>query len=287
MLTPSAQRKYNLTMAEKTLEKKLKALLREAFAKGPLLRKIAPLLSRVEEPQYSNWNEKSIEYYFARRILDEDTVANPLAGDAETLFGDLIIGIANGSSPNFCAIEFKARKSDINSEYDKYLRTMSGFGVSRKIIVNGSYSSAEMVAFPTWFSTENPELVEFTGSKSHFIIFGQQPDGSAFELCYGKYAEQDYKKLSNLSDLLFCDAINLTVYLKALALARFQGPPPGDGGVEIVSEARGRIAANIKELLVFSDKGNCATANELLSIFEQWSNESEEGRTKKNRGGRS
>ena len=63
-----------------------------------------------------NWWEKTVEYWFVRRVMPEVADAFPMAGHEEKSFGDLLLADNN----EFRLIEFKAREDGIDDEKWKF-----------------------------------------------------------------------------------------------------------------------------------------------------------------------
>lgn len=238
--------------------------------KGPLVGLAEGFARRYAHlPNYQDWNEKTVEYHYVRFVLQPESIANPLDGNAEALLGDLIMG---DSMNKFCAIEFKARVSDINSEYDKYVRTMGGNESSAR--PKETVDRKERTRpFSSWFAQENAEAVASKGSACHFLVFGSTGEAPFeahdFQLHFQNYAEHGQRgQLTELSDLSFCDVEVLVQYLVKLAEARLRLAPSGDRHDALIDQVHLRYAMKLGALIC-SDQGQYASADNFLEMFKK------------------
>lgn len=206
----------------------------------------------------ARWNEKFVEYHYVRRILPATAKASPLAGDAETQFGDLITGEARGDSLQLCVVEFKRSRAEIDDEYEKYLRTTAGIG------------SRPSTGFQQWFATANAAWLAQTVQNGHHLIHGDHPQDKAFRLLWEPYAAAGSKELHAFHELPMVDASALALYLAQLGKARAQPPENPSGGPAVLAYAKDAIARQFNKLLVNSKDGYCGTPEELLALFGHW-----------------
>lgn len=222
-----------------------------------MLRKCALLIeTHIRKSQGKNWSEKSVEYHFARTILPPSSAANPLDGDAETLFGDLITGYVSNTDTKLCLVEFKRSNKEIEDEFEKFLRTRKGIG------------KRPQIGFQTWFAQENEDLTKKSGHRSHFLVFADHKSKSLSTLQFANYSECNFQKLNKFSDLHLCGGHDFAVYLAELAKARCLLPnDPSSSGFESWKTLFiGKLA---EQLLCFED-GDVTAAGDLIKAYTHW-----------------
>jgi hypothetical protein len=232
----------------------------------------AKLLDRLSPSvQKGSWNEKTVEYHFARFILPFDALAAPLAASEEEMFGDLIVGPASRSHERLCLVEFKAVKDKFNTEYEKYFRTATYY--RSEPIPSGA--DGKTMPFRDWFNTENQELARMDASNNHYFIYGDIKEND-FVINFESYKTDSAKqsRLVRLEDLKWCNGIDFGVYLLALATARVELPPGGDKGPAFYAAARATVIEKLSSALVLTDSGRYMPASqklaEIAAVFEKW-----------------
>lgn len=246
------------TISDKSASKDKQDNTYRAFLNMSLMvKKLRQLVAtHIWKNQGINWSEKSVEYHFARTILPASSTANPLAGDAETLFGDLITGYVSNKGAKLCLVEFKRSNQQINDEFEKFLRTRRGIG------------KRPQSNFQTWFAQENETLTKYIGHRSHFLVFADHKSKFLSTLQFASYSECNCQKFNKFSDLHLCGGHDFAVYLAELAKARCEPPndPSGSGFQDWETLIIGKLA---EQILCF-DGGDVTAAGDLIKVYTRW-----------------
>lgn len=187
------------------------------------------------------------------------------------MFGDLIVGPASQNHEQLCLVEFKAGKGKFDTEYEKYFRTAASY--RSKPIPSGA--DGKPMAFREWFNAENQELVKMDASNKHYFIYGDIEEDD-FVIMYESYKTESAKpnRLVKFDDLKWCNGIDLSEYLLALATARVELPPGGDKGPAFYAGARTTVIEKLSSALVLSNSGRYMPATqklaEITKIFKKW-----------------
>jgi hypothetical protein len=147
-------------------------------------RNVAVLVSMIYEGVIMlKWWEKTVEYYFVRKFVDESMLVAPLDGAEETEGGDALL--SNGLK--WILIEFKKDINTIKSEYEKF----------------SNYEAAKSALF-----------VE---DGHHFLVFGLLAEKGNFGLGARTYFSNSSP--SNINDLLSAgvDLERFQLYLNKFA----------------------------------------------------------------------
>ncbi|QND84658.1 Uncharacterized protein ChrSV_2432 [Chromobacterium vaccinii] len=142
--------------------------------------------------QHPVWWEKTVEYYFVRKLLDDETAISPLDGKHEIL-GDALLK----SDLGWILIEFKKDQSCFSSEKAKF----KNWDIAQNLLANrdahhflifGVYDSAKTPSFNvrgcTYFSRQKPNgyvgmkasgvsIDVFTQYLQDFMAQRKLPDG--------------------------------------------------------------------------------------------------------------
>ena len=134
------------------------------------------------------WWEKTVEYSFVRTIMNDNSIACPLAGKAEKWAGDLVESIEN----KFRLIEFKKDAGSIKDEDKKY----------------GDGRTNYLVKF-------TDEIKNSNGAQSHWLVFGEF--NTKLELKYRNYFANDgAESLSGTNDLCTSNLSDFKMYIDCL-----------------------------------------------------------------------
>ena len=220
--------------------------------------------TQSQQNTFKDWGEKSVEYKFVREVLPGEAIANPLFGDSETLFGDLIAGeIIKGGTIELCAIEFKRTEHQIEDEYEKFLRTRKEFG-----------TRPANTSFRKWFSEKNIELNKLPGSAAHFFIYGETTNDSVhpFSLKCCSYAAggsviYPLEKFSTLTRVGRDDLIRYLILHADARMVLPGNPILANAEMELLTA---HFESHLKSMFVCSEEGDCIAAMELIAAYEYW-----------------
>ncbi|WP_166225287.1 hypothetical protein [Pseudomonas atagonensis] len=171
------------------------------------------------------WWEKTVEYFFVRKILPLDALAAPLAGDAEKFFGDLMNESKDGRAR---LIEFKREKANIKDEVLKY------------------YAKGAVPAGQTfhkaWLAAISNNICP--GSLGHWFVYGHvEKDTSDLVLEGRQYGPEKTKPIliQNDDQLGYVQPKALFDYMKRLMVMRSRGG--GWEGAMVVATLDGQSVA--------------------------------------------
>lgn len=197
-------------------------------------------MTTISEPC---WWEKTVEYAFVRNILPTLSCAFPLAGKAETAFGDLLMS----DGAEFRLIEFKARKTNIQDEKRKW-------GFTKENCAN-NYKEPFHALLRRYYH----EVVPMPhGSTAHWFIYGS-PFGSSFKLEAHSYwteifSAKSLETYAHLQELTTVKHDDMLTYLDFLEQARGSASS-GDSSLVIVGVAGGATLAQTIEAFRHASSG--------------------------------
>ena len=108
--------------------------------------------------RFVNWWEKTVEYAFVQKHMDELTKAIPLDGNQEQWWGDPL----TEEGCEFTLIEFKRDLGAVDDEFDKYSSLLPFPGIDR--------NHALLV------SKLKPGLILMAGAMAHILVLGVEDE---------------------------------------------------------------------------------------------------------------